>query len=153
MADSPFGSANDILLCCRFAEGDSRVLQQMLVRDLLRAHRRPRAMIGLASRVVWAWLSGAMRSPAKLSYLRDQHLLRLMWVLRRHMREARSSGVPKSTAKTDAWLRAGDLVYDVAKAHAQHLIYSTVTEHFGRSADTEVFCGISASDCQFCNAF
>ena len=32
-----FGTTNEILLCARFAEGDSRILQQMLVRDLVRA--------------------------------------------------------------------------------------------------------------------
>ena len=42
MSNSPFGSTNEILLCCRFAEGDSRVLQQMLVRDLLHRYAAER---------------------------------------------------------------------------------------------------------------
>jgi len=93
-----------------------------------------------------------MHGSAKLAYLRDQHVLRLIWVLWRYVREARSRGVKAARAETDAWLRAGDLVYDVAKAHAQHLIHSTVVRHFGRSADTELFCSISALDCQLCHA-
>ena len=63
LASSPFGSNNDILLCCRFAEGDSRVLQQMLCRDLVRAHREPTAVARLVGRVLKA---GGARTPRAL---------------------------------------------------------------------------------------
>mmetsp|Transcript_8558 Transcript_8558/g.21505 ORF Transcript_8558/g.21505 Transcript_8558/m.21505 type:complete len:334 (+) Transcript_8558:1-1002(+) len=151
MEESPFGSANDVLLCCRFAEGDSRVLQQMLVRDLVRAHTGLRPLAGLAWRVVRAWLSGALHSSARLGYLRDQQLLKLLWVLRKYARESRSTS--RARKETDAWLRAGDLVYDVAKVHAQQIIHSTVEQSFGRSRDTDIFCTMSATDCMLCHVY
>merc|ERR1712232_759789 len=55
MASSPFGSSNDVLLCCRFAEGDSRVLQQMLTRDLVRVHVTISSLLQLISQVARAW--------------------------------------------------------------------------------------------------
>jgi acyl-CoA oxidase len=148
MASSPFGSNNDVLLCCRFAEGDSRVLQQMLTRDLVRAHSKPAALAGLVWRVLKAWVSGAPHSTRKLSYLRDQQLLHLLWVLRKEVRQSSRPGQSKTQAETDAWLQAGDLVYDVAKTHAQQLIHSTVEEEFGRSEETDQFLDVSLSDCQ-----
>jgi len=148
MADSPFGSKNDVLLCCRFAEGDSRVLQQMLVRDLLRAHSQPAALCRLLLDVLRSWLSGDLHTTAKLRYLRDLQLLRLMWALRRSVREARQRGLAREEAETEAWLEAGDLVYAVAKIHAQHLIHGTVEQHFGRSKDTDRFLGMAAADCE-----
>eukprot|EP00401_Gymnodinium_catenatum_P062236 CAMPEP_0117527590 /NCGR_PEP_ID=MMETSP0784-20121206/36877_1 /TAXON_ID=39447 /ORGANISM="" /LENGTH=667 /DNA_ID=CAMNT_0005323849 /DNA_START=28 /DNA_END=2028 /DNA_ORIENTATION=+ len=137
MAGSPFGSDNDVLLCARFAEGDSRVLQQMLSRDLLRGHSSPRALMHLVCRAIKAWLQGDLHTTSKLKYLRDSKLLRLMWVLRQHVRNA--TRISKVQAQTDAWLQAGDLVYDVAKTHAQYLIHSTIEQHFGRSRDTDRF--------------
>jgi len=151
MESSPFGSANDVLLCCRFAEGDSRVLQQMLVRDLIREHSRLGPALGLGWRVVKAWLAGAIHTSEKLSYLRDQQLLKLLWTLRRYAKQ--HLGKSKMQTETDAWLHAGDLVYDVAKIHAQQIIHSTVERHFGRSRDTELFCNMSATDCKLCHAY
>mmetsp|Transcript_6265 Transcript_6265/g.14230 ORF Transcript_6265/g.14230 Transcript_6265/m.14230 type:complete len:626 (-) Transcript_6265:153-2030(-) len=146
MASSPFGSNSDILLCCRFAEGDSRVLQQMMTRDLVRAHSKPTAVLRLVWKVVKAWLSGAPHSPAKLSYLRDQRLLQLLWVLAKHHWGCPRS-VPKAQAESDAWLQAGELVYDVAKVNAQHLIHSTVEQKCGRSVETMRFMDMCISDC------
>eukprot|EP00931_Biecheleriopsis_adriatica_P053850 TRINITY_DN31617_c0_g1_i1.p1 TRINITY_DN31617_c0_g1~~TRINITY_DN31617_c0_g1_i1.p1 ORF type:complete len:636 (+),score=114.92 TRINITY_DN31617_c0_g1_i1:24-1910(+) len=148
MASSPFGSNNDVLLCCRFAEGDSRVLQQMLTRDLVRMHSKRPAFLGLVCRVFKAWISGAPHSNAKLRYLRDQQLLQLLWVLHKHVRRCRQKGMSKAEAETEAWLQAGDLVYNVAKTHAQQLIHSTVEEHCGRSRDTDRFLDMSLSDCE-----
>lgn len=153
MADSPFGSNNDVLLCCRFAEGDSRVLQQMLTRDLLRAHSKTSALCRLFLDVLRAWLSGDLHATAKLRYLRDLQLLRLLWVLHRSVREGRARGLSKADAETDAWLQAGELVYNVAKAHAQHLIHSTVEQHFGRSRDTNRFLDMAANDCEMRPAY
>ncbi|CAE7036724.1 Stard9, partial [Symbiodinium natans] len=127
MATSPFGSS-DILLChlavlmptvsvdvcCRFAEGDSRVLQQMVTRDLVRAHSRFSAVLRLFWRVLKAWLSGAPHGSAKLRYLRDQRLLQLLCVLGKQHWKNRRCGVSKAQAESDAWLQAGELVYDVA---------------------------------------
>lgn len=151
MAASPFGSNNDILLCCRFAEGDSRVLQQLITRDLVRAHSQPAALLSLIWRVFKAWLSGAWRTMARLRYSRDLQLLRLLWLLRQHSRNCKS--VSKAQAQTDAWLHAGDLVYNVAKAHAQLLIHSTVEHHFARSRDTDQFLAMSTHDCEVCHAY
>lgn len=162
MANSPFGAENDVLLCCRFAEGDSRVLQQMLTRDLVRAHTSLPALLQLVCQVARAWLSGAWLTRAKLRYLRDLKLLHLLWVLRKRTKQAsqaalqeckstlasrRSGAVYQSHARTqtDAWLDAGELVYDVGKAHAIHLVHSTVEQHFGRSRDTDEFLELSVS--------
>lgn len=151
MAVSPFGPDNDILLCCRFAEGDSRVLQQMITRDLIRAHSGAVAMATLVWRVLKAWLSGAWRTEDRLRYSRDLQLLKLLWLLKQHTR--RSTCEKKSQAQTDAWLHAGELVYNVAKAHAQLLIHSTVEKNFGRSVDTDHFLAMSTHDCEVCQAY
>mmetsp|Transcript_26433 Transcript_26433/g.47686 ORF Transcript_26433/g.47686 Transcript_26433/m.47686 type:complete len:621 (+) Transcript_26433:61-1923(+) len=148
MACSPFGAKNDVLLCCRFAEGDSRVLQQMLTRDLVRAHSSRKGFLDLMWRVLKAWISGAPHSSGKLSYLRDQQLVQLLWVLKRHTIQSRRSGISKAQAETDAWLHAGDLVYDVAKTHAQQLIHSAVEQQLGPSHDTDRFLDMSVSDCE-----
>lgn len=147
MASSPFGSNNDILLCCRFAEGDSRVLQQMLTRDLVKKHSKFPAVARLLWRVLKAWLSGALHSPAKLQYLRDQQLLRLLWDLAREYRKCLQKGMTKAEAETEAWIQA-ELVYDVAKTHAQQLIHSTVEQQCGRSKDTLRFMDMCISDCE-----
>jgi len=147
MASSPYGSNNDILLCCRFAEGDSRVLQQMLTRDLVKAHSKFPAVARLLWRVLKAWLSGALHSPAKLQYLRDQQLLRLLWDLARQHRQCLQKGMTKAQAETEAWIQA-ELVYDVAKTHAQQLIHSTVEQQCGRSKDTLRFMDMCISDCE-----
>eukprot|EP00913_Durusdinium_trenchii_P002077 g1919.t1 len=103
MASSPFGSNNDILLCCRFAEGDSRILQQMLTRDLVKAHSKSAAAtVRLLLRVLKAWLSGALHSPAKLEYLRDQQLLQLLWDLARVRQRCLKKGMSKAQAETEA---------------------------------------------------
>jgi len=148
MACSPFGSQNDVLLCCRFAEGDSRVLQQMLTRDLVRAHSKSKGFLGLLWRVLKAWLAGAAYSSVKLRYLRDQQLLHLLWVLKRHTLQSRWKGISKAQAETDAWLHAGNLVYDVAKTHAQQLIHHAVEQQLGPSQDTDRFLDMSVSDCE-----
>lgn len=148
MAASPFGSRNDVLLCCRFAEGDSRVLQQMLTRDLVRAHSKPKELCELVWRVLLAWISGAPHSTAKLRYLRDQQLLKLLWVLRSHSRQNIRLGMTKAQAETDAWLQAGDLVYSVAKTHALQLIHGTVEQSCGRSRETDRFLDMCVSDCE-----
>ncbi|CAK9007415.1 Acyl-coenzyme A oxidase-like protein (Acyl-CoA oxidase-like protein), partial [Durusdinium trenchii] len=148
MASSPFGSNNDILLCCRFAEGDSRILQQMLTRDLVKAHSKSAAAtVRLLLRVLKAWLSGALHSPAKLEYLRDQQLLQLLWDLARVRQRCLKKGMSKAQAETEAWIQA-DLVYDVAKTHAQQLIHSTVEAECGRSKDTLRFMDMCISDCE-----
>ncbi|OLQ03591.1 Acyl-coenzyme A oxidase-like protein [Symbiodinium microadriaticum] len=148
MASSPFGSNSDILLCCRFAEGDSRVLQQMVTRDLVRAHSKLSAVLRLFYRVLKAWLSGALHGSAKLRYLRDQRLLQLLCVLGKQHWNIRRQGVSKAQAESDAWLQAGELVYDVAKTHAQQLIHSTVEERCGRSVETDRFMDMCISDCE-----
>jgi len=151
MSASPFGSNNDILLCCRFAEGDSRVLQQMITRDLIRANSSGAAQAALVWRVVKAWLSGAWRTKDRLQYSRDLQLLQLLWILRQHVRK--NQGGNKAQAQTNAWLHAGELVYNLAKSHAQLLIHSTVENHFGRSKDTEHFLEMSTHDCEVCHAY
>mmetsp|Transcript_121268 Transcript_121268/g.258835 ORF Transcript_121268/g.258835 Transcript_121268/m.258835 type:complete len:629 (-) Transcript_121268:75-1961(-) len=151
MADSPFGCNNDILLCCRFAEGDSRILQQMITRDLLRAYSQPSALARLVCQVLKAWISGAWRTQTRLRYSRDLQLLTLLWLLKKHVRT--NQGSNKVQAQTDAWLAAGDLVYNVAKAHAQLLIHGTIVEHFGRSRDTDHFLAMSTTDCEVCRAY
>jgi len=151
MAESPFGSNNDILLCCRFAEGDSRVLQQMITRDLIRAHSSPAAVMSLVWKVGKAWLSGAWRTRDRLRYSRDLQLLQLLWKLRKHTKKNKCAN--KAQAQTDAWLHAGELVYNVAKAHAQLIIHSVVEKNFGRSKDTDHFLAMSTHDCEVCHAY
>ncbi|CAE7532028.1 ACOXL, partial [Symbiodinium pilosum] len=145
MAASPFGSS-DILLCCRFAEGDSRVLQQMVTRDLIRAHSKFSAIFRLIWRVLQAWLSGALHGSAKLRYLRDQRLLQLLWILAKQQWKNRRQGLSKAQSDSDAWLQAGELVYDVAKTHAQQLIHSTVEGRCGPSVETVRFMDMCISD-------
>lgn len=156
MQESPFGASNDVLLCCRFAEGDSRVLQQSLTRDLIRTYSRPRNLASLVLATARTWLSGhgvgqglTGHGTDRLRYLRDTQLLRLLWRLRRDAR--RGGGTER--AQTDAWLDAGDLVYDVAKAHAQYLVHDTVQTHFGRTFETEYFSDMSTRDCPTCAAY
>lgn len=121
MKDSPFGSTNEILLCCRFAEGDSRVLQQMLVRDLLHRYKSPRAAAGLMIKAVGrsALLKLGFTTPDRvMSSNKDWLLLRLL---------RKMAGVSRAD-RVDAWLEAGDLVYDLAKCHAHELIFESVSQ-------------------------
>jgi len=148
LATSPFGANNDILLCCRFAEGDSRVLQQMLTRDLVRAHAKTTSVLRLLWRFLQDWLSGALHSPARLRYLRDQKLLQLLWLLTKLHRSCQQKGMTKAQADTEAWLQAGQLIYDVAKTQAQQLIHGTVEAACGPSLDTRRFLEMCISDCE-----
>jgi len=91
MADGPFGATNEILLCARFAEGDSRILQQMIVRDLLRKYRSPRALAGLVAAHAFGRLQrccGRRDTLRDVRLMRQSLLLRLMWFLRRSVQSA-----------------------------------------------------------------
>ena len=140
LADGPFGATNEILLCARFAEGDSRILQQMMVRELIRQYRTPAALAALLGRY---WLGRAARlfgrgdAIQNIKLARMSLLLRLLWFLRRSVRFA--DGKQAANANVRAWLSSGDLVYDLAKLYAHELICESVVGNFGRSSNSERF--------------
>jgi len=154
MQSGPFGSTNEILLCCRFAEGDSRILQQMLVRDLLRTYQAPKAVVSLIWQCSYdsiAQLMGRKSTMHKMKLSKSRLLLRLMWFLRRAIA---GHGAKKGTnPQVQAWLAAGDLVYDLAKMHAQELICAAVVESFGDSSNSERFAIMSLNDCEMCHQY
>jgi len=170
MADGPFGATNEILLCARFAEGDSRILQQTLVRDLLRAHRTPAAIARLVAQYILGCarrVLGVGSTLHDVSLTRMWLLLKLLWFLRTATRASqRASTQPRTrggtrdgtaakSALSRAWLRAGDLVYDLAKAYAHELITHAVLTHFGPSANLERFAlaAVSETRCELCQQY
>jgi acyl-CoA oxidase len=122
-AGSQFGIM-DIFLCMRFAEGDTRVLQQKLARDLLRALRGPRIAAlaaSVATRTV-ASHAGLLDAPATMWLRRDQLLLSMA-----------ARMLPKPTL--DTWLGLAGVPYAAARWHALATIHDTVAARFpGRQA-------------------
>jgi acyl-CoA oxidase len=158
MADGPFGATNEILLCARFAEGDSRILQQMIVRDLIRKYRSPRALAGLVAEHALARLQrclGRRDTLLDIQLMRQSLLLRLLWFLRRSVQSAPRSaaGKPAANAQLRAWLQAADLVYDLAKIYAHELIVTSVVQHFGVSGNAERFSLMAVNDCEMCHQY
>ena len=136
MLDSPFGSANDILYCMRFAEGDTHILQQSIVRDSLRKYlKSPLACAALLLRVVVGCLVVAFRlaSPAfLLQHRANVALLSLLVFLSRNTKEM---------GKLGAWYAAGSRVYNVAKLLSLLEIHSTATRSSAnlQAGDLEAF--------------
>ena len=83
-------------------------------------------------------------------------LLRLLLFLRRATRSsAAAGGKAAPNALTHAWLRAGDLVYDLAKAYAHELICSSVLANFGPSSNLQRFAlaAVSENRCEMCQQY
>ena len=131
MADSPFGQS-DIFLCMRFAEGDTRVLQQKMARDILKQAASPLALLGLIFHCVLgsaARLLGLMSNNALLKLKRDSLLLRMAW---------RLLGVRKEKMP-EVWLALAESPYRLAHLHAVWVIHSAVVAAYGNGKETSLF--------------
>jgi len=145
------------LFCCRFAEGDSRVLQQMLTRDLIKRHSsysQLAALVVSTLRDNIACTVGIASPTKRMLLLRNKLLLRLLRFLhlqtRRNMKEGKMS---KRDARLRAWLDAGDAIYDLAKVHAQALIHAQIVKRYGTTTDSERFASIANSACEVCQQY
>jgi len=157
MQDSPFGSRNEILFCCRFAEGDSRVLQQMLTRDLVKRHSsysQLAALVASTLRDNIACTVGIASPTKRMLLLRNKLLLRLIRFLHLQTRQNMNGGkMSKRDARLRAWLDAGDAIYDLAKVHAQALIHAQIVKRYGTTTDSERFASIANSACEVCQQY
>ena len=135
MAESPFGRTNDIVYCMRFAEGDTHILQQSIVRDAIRPYlKSTTAFMLLFGRVVLGAVLCTFRiggNQGKLDYFVNQSILSLLLFLR-----SKTSAL----GKLGAWYAAGSRVYNCAKAFSSQKIYNALTRDTSVSAaDREVF--------------
>lgn len=121
----PFGAKNDLLYVFRFAEGDSGVLCQKMVRDALRTVQSPLALVAHAAlRLPLALLSG---NSAWFSYGWD--LLTLVLDMSTKSR----------TAMVPAWLEAHALVERIGRKLALLTVYEDVQGVMAGSRELEVF--------------
>jgi hypothetical protein len=110
----PFGGQTDILYVFRFAEGDSAVLRQKMVRDLLGRAKSPSALVSrtLGLPVVWMKDCGSARTSLHLN------VLKLV---------SRMAFVPKK-AQTVRWLEEYELIERIANCYAQLTVLDDVAE-------------------------
>eukprot|EP01061_Rhynchopus_euleeides_P030328 TRINITY_DN50413_c0_g1_i1.p1 TRINITY_DN50413_c0_g1~~TRINITY_DN50413_c0_g1_i1.p1 ORF type:complete len:563 (+),score=269.99 TRINITY_DN50413_c0_g1_i1:42-1691(+) len=135
MADSPFGPTNDILYCMRFAEGDTHILQQSLVRDNLRKYLKSTVeVLALTARVSTGYglIAAHLASPAyRLAHSADAWILSLLLFLRSNT---------AALGKLGAWYAAGSLVYNTATVISLNEVYKAAVENPSISKeDTEVY--------------
>eukprot|EP01060_Flectonema_neradi_P017304 TRINITY_DN24205_c0_g1_i1.p1 TRINITY_DN24205_c0_g1~~TRINITY_DN24205_c0_g1_i1.p1 ORF type:complete len:521 (+),score=108.36 TRINITY_DN24205_c0_g1_i1:73-1635(+) len=141
MKESPFGTSSDILYCMRFAEGDTHILQQSLVREVIKEKTTPFGFVSLLLQVFKGFLisyTGMMSPAAKLTYKMNLAILSLLVYMKMNTRRLGRIG---------AWYAAGERVYNVAKLVSLNMIYSTVVSKYGHSAETAQFARVSLRDC------
>ena len=126
----------------------------MLVRDLIRKYRSPWAVTQLLARCGYDWVSrkvlGCGNSMTDVRMSKNALLLRLLWFLHRSVQCSQDKS---KASQVQAWLSAGDLVYDLAKVYAHELILFSVVENFGMSSNSEVFSLMALNDCEMCHQY
>jgi acyl-CoA oxidase len=103
MADTGFGQS-DFLQCCKFAEGDSRILMQKMARDSMKRFTKEHAA---ATRVDSSW---------------DAETTKCFELQQAIMKEVARNGGDKLKAWDANW----KLVYDLANVHMQRVMSAFV---------------------------
>ena len=141
MKESPFGTSSDILYCMRFAEGDTHILQQSLVREVIKEKTTPFGFVSLLLQVFKGFLirhTGMMSPAGQLAHKMNVSILSLLIYMKLNSRRL---------GRVGAWYAAGERVYSVAKLVSLNLIYKTVVQRYGHSAETAQFARVSVRDC------
>ena len=123
----PFGSQNDILYIFRFAEGDSAILQQKLVRDALKPLRSPVNLFKILASIplTLLWNSDGM----------GMYRASLNWKL---FSLVRKLNVSKSK-QVGVWLESHALIKEVAHKKALLTIYDSVKSKMANTYELDLF--------------
>jgi acyl-CoA oxidase len=120
MAEAPFGHLKDIILCMRFAEGDTRVLQMKTARD----------KITRMSLLTWPLrYARHYLSDDKLAMMEEKLALKLAWNM---------MGVSKAR-QMNVWNANYATVFPLARAHALRRIHDRISQVADSKDDCEAF--------------
>jgi len=116
----------DIFLCAKFAEGDSRILQQKMIRDLVFSRSALSIVFELLISIPFAMLGFARSS---MAFSRNW---RLMWLM------LNLSFLSKNKA-FNRWYEMLDTTFEAARLHQLLVISSTVYDNFGDVRELDAF--------------
>jgi len=123
----PFGSKNDLLYVFRFAEGDSNILQQKMVRDALKKIASPVRLAGEGFNI----LGAIFKNKGNTGFSRSSLSLQLVQLALR-MRVPKSQMIP-------VWLESHAIIKSVAHKKALLTIYDTVYPAMAGTRELELF--------------
>eukprot|EP01130_Rhizamoeba_saxonica_P005386 TRINITY_DN2154_c0_g1_i1.p1 TRINITY_DN2154_c0_g1~~TRINITY_DN2154_c0_g1_i1.p1 ORF type:complete len:587 (-),score=107.44 TRINITY_DN2154_c0_g1_i1:54-1736(-) len=125
---SPFGTKPDSLYVYRFAEGDSSVLQQKMVRDELKTFRGTNGLLSLVKSIPMSFIKYPSATGMQLA-LMQLSKLKLAITMSRVGRER----------MLDVWLENHELISNIARRMALFTIYEEVISKHSRSHEINVF--------------
>lgn len=119
-----FFSRGDIYLCGKFAEGDSKILQQKMVRDLLTSQN----VAALLFKIIFLfplYILNLLPVTEKLLFSRNLELIYLYLTFFGLSREDMFS----------RWYEKCDIVFQCASKHGLYVIYQEILSNYGYSSD------------------